>query len=587
MSSFRRIATRLLEALLAAALGTWLLAFVVATYRMQTFAVTSSDFDDYCMAVDTFARGNLTLWPAQRSVLAATLPGLLATKLGVLSGLVHATIISTGGWLAAIWLWAAALGGRRAGWLAVAWTPCFGALVMLSRTVSFYPEIAWIHALSAAMVAGALARGGPSAEGRAWLAGAVASCFVVPLADVWSLMLLLALLPSAVLAGVLGGASATPPPVVGRDLLRRRLLRGAETLGWSIAPLGAVALAWEVGPWSYPGHAASLQVVVQAYARDAALLGGVGWEVPPDFGAGDFVWGKKSMGEVLPALRYLLAVEDSRPAELARAALQQPGSKEITRFGGYIGGAAALALAGVAWRGREGAARRGGRVVWRPLVALVLTCVPFALLLRSAILTLPHPRQLALGALFLPVIFGLGSATILRVVEEIGGRAAGRWRTRAWVRARARAAELVTARRAEADDTQGAHEEVGGFDPPVAATEGCRVGDRPADDRSLPPWLGPALTCAGLLVVVALVTGVLPTQLTPRARWRQYLTADEDPRASIAFANGEDPGVVPRRCAAILATDARRGHPAVVPYFPAAPEGIIGPASAGGEGPPR
>ena len=114
MSSFRRIATRLLEALLAAALGTWLLAFVVATYRIQTFAVTSSDFDDYCMAVDSFARGTLTLWPAQRSVLAATLPGLLATKLGVLSGLVHATIVSTGGWLAAIWLWAAALGGRRA-----------------------------------------------------------------------------------------------------------------------------------------------------------------------------------------------------------------------------------------------------------------------------------------------------------------------------------------------------------------------------------------------------------------------------------------------------------------------------------------
>jgi hypothetical protein len=78
-------------------------------------------------------------------------------------------------------------------------------------------------------------------------------------------------------------------------------------------------------------------------------------------------------------------------------------------------------------------------------------------------------------------------------------------------------------------------------------------------------------------VVAALVTGALPTQLTPRARWRQQLTADEGPRAAVAFANGEDPGMPHGRCASVLAADARRGHVAVVPYFPKAPEGTSGP----------
>ena len=468
----RRTLTDALEPLAAAAFGVWMLAFVVASQRVTGFSVSTSDFQDYCFAVLSFGDGRWDLWPSQRSVLAGALPGVLALKLGILPALVHAALISAGGWVVAVFLWTRALAGRRAAWMAVAWLPCFGPLVLLTRTVSFYPEVVFFHAAAAAAVAGALARGTVG-----WLVAAPVALYFLPLADLRGVLLLLGLLPVAVVAGAIGKVS-----------------NGARVMA-AFGPVAATVAAWLSGGWSYPASSASLQAAVYRYALDASRLSGVPW-TPPDGEAGwGFRWAHGSPYALLDALRYLRGLDASRPPALSDRTLLQPGSHEVLVMLPWLGAAALVAVA-VLWRRK------------RALAALLLTGVPFLLVLRSTMMTLPHPRQLAMGCLVLPVVLGVASVAVLPMVDALLRRFRPKW----------------------------------GRAPTVAAV----------------------LAVAGVSLVLA---GVPATALGPTQMWRGITIADDEPSRSLAILAGLAPADPGRRCVGALRQDVAGGHSVEIPWF--------------------
>ncbi len=466
-----------LEPLIAATFGVWMLAFVVASQRVTGFAVSTSDFQDYCFAVMSFGSGRWDLWPAQRSVLAGALPGFLAQDQGILPALTNAALISTFGWIVAVFLWTRAIGGRRAAWLGVAWLPCFGSLVILTRTVSFYPEVVFFHVLAAALVAGALARGTAG-----WLVAAPIALYFLPLADLRSVLFLLVLLPVAVVAGGLGKVG-----VWGR-------------VAAASAPIAAVVAAWRFGAWSYPASAASLQAAVYRYALDASRLAGVAWNPPEGEGGAAFRWAHGSPASLVEAIRYLRAVEASRPAALSARTLLQPGSHEVLVMAPWLGLAALVAA--VVLRRRP-----------RSLAALVLTGAPFLVVLRSNMMTLPHPRQLAMGSALFPVVLGVACAGVLFLLERGRLRLAPR---RPWL-----------------------------------------------------AWRGWPAVLTGLAVIgVSLVLAGYPaTALGPTQQWRGVMIADDEPRASLAIIKGEAAFDRGRMCVVALTEDAKKGHPLTVPWF--------------------
>ncbi len=405
------------EPVVAAILGVWVLTFVVATLRMHASPVTASDFEQYCLAVDGVRRWDFASWPPQRSAAAALLPGLLARGHGTVPGLVHATLVSMVALLAAIFTWARHVGGRRAGWLAVACAPCVGPLVVLGRTVTFYPEVAAMQVLAAAALAGAWARGTAR-----WNTAAALAIAALPLVDVRGVLLALAYLPAAMVAGwfcaTSPGAegdppSATPPP-------RRARIRGA------LLPLAAMGGAWVVGRWAQPSPEGTLQRAVAAHVRDAAAAVGLTWPIPdPEAGAG-FAWGHGSVRALIDALAYVRAVEATRPAGLRAFALDGAAAYEVWTLRGLVAaGLAAALIAGI---------RRP-----RTLAALLLPGLPLALLLWNAMTTLPHVRQLATSAAVIPVVLGVGGAALLRGLDAVGPA----WLARPAVRSGVLAALLV------------------------------------------------------------------------------------------------------------------------------------------------
>ncbi len=477
------------EPLAAGVFGALLVTWLVAGARIRGYPVGSSDFHDYCLGVEAFRAGQWSDWPSQRAVLAGALPGFLAGQVGLIQGLVYATAISTVGWVAATWTWAWAIAGRRAAWFAVLWIGAFAPLVVLSRTVSFYPEVALVQVSAAAAVAGAVARGA-----WGWSVATAVLLYLLPLADVRSVIYVVALAPVAMVAALFVRA-----PAWGRALL-------------FAAQPAALSLAWTFGGWSYPGtQFAALQPSVYRYVVDASRLLGVPW-APPDWTSSPpFAWARTPVENLLPAIRYLGEIDASRPDAFLRTVLTSPEGHESSSWAIPAAIALGLALVGLARRPRA-------------LLALLATAPVFFVVLRSATLTLPHPRQLAMGAAALPVLFGIATAMLLLGVDA----------------ARARLATRRSVLRA-------------------------------------PRWREGVAIGLGALLVAALL-GLLPTPLHPGAAWRQEIALDGEPAGSLRWARANNPDHPRHACAGILRGDAARGHSLALPFFDEPPSAPGAPA---------
>jgi len=158
----------------------------LAAFYLLDGALIGSDFQEYCNSVASMRpHGDPEVFSGQRSRLAA-LPSVLLSGPGIVEGMARAARWSVVVIGAGTYLWGRALHSRLAGICAVLLAASCAPLVLLARTVSFYPEITAVFTLSSALCAAAVRWRRPV---ELLLCGAgVGLCFLIDLRGlVWGL----------------------------------------------------------------------------------------------------------------------------------------------------------------------------------------------------------------------------------------------------------------------------------------------------------------------------------------------------------------------------------------------------------------
>lgn len=264
--------------------GVWLAPFTTPGTR----AVGSPDFAEYCWHTTLFLTDALHEWGENRSMVAGLLPGLLARKLGVLDGLLTASLLSLGGIGGGVYLWARALHSRSAGVAAGLLVAAVGPLALLGRTLTFYPEITAATVFASAGAAAALRWRTPLTVALAGI-GAGLALLIDARGLLWAL-------PAAGLG--LWAAGLGPPEQRWPQRLRGLPLR---LLALSL-PLW---LSYQWGSWAYPSDARPLEGHVAVYDE----LRSRGVPLPaythPTGRNTAFVWGRTDLRELPWTLRYV------------------------------------------------------------------------------------------------------------------------------------------------------------------------------------------------------------------------------------------------------------------------------------------
>lgn len=262
-----------------------------------------SDFADHCSLVDAAAR-QVTAPISPRSTLIAGMVGYLGRERPVFDAMV------IGGWIGSlavalgITLWARVVAGRLAGVVAGVVMLGVGPLVLLTRTISFYPLMDGIFAMGAAATAWAIARGNVAA-----VCAAAVGAGLCGLTDARGLGWALAFAGLATLAAV-HGPSWTP----------WRPLHAAGRVG-------AVALvlvaAWQLGRVvQEERQCAALEDQVRSFVasalrdpRHAAALAEL--HVTPCAGRSGYCWGWSDPRRIPGTVSCVRTMVDLVPDDLA------------------------------------------------------------------------------------------------------------------------------------------------------------------------------------------------------------------------------------------------------------------------------
>lgn len=348
-----------------------LCSFWLVRFHLARWPLTASDFAQYCQSVAAVQGGSLDTWVPQRSLVAGYLPGALSGELGVLGGLIAGAIASQVLAGASFYVWGRAAHGRVAGVSSMLLGCAVAPLVVLSRTVTFYPEFVATCAFSSAMAMCAVRYRTPASL----ILGGVGVGLVL-LADVRGLYWALANL-CIVLVGAI-------PNYYGH--LPRRLL----------FVLGPVALSWFVGHLLLFPDAPGLDAQTRHFVADAlATIPDAPVPELPDYAKQDFLWGRSMPWEVPSALYRLWEVSSYLPKALA-GNLEVAHGRE-TYVWPWIGPAAgALLLWTLRMRRRPAT-----------LLGFLLSLAPCVLALWTTSTTLAHPRYLGVAMLGLPVALGV------------------------------------------------------------------------------------------------------------------------------------------------------------------------------------
>ncbi len=366
--------------------GAWLMRF-----HMLDGIHFAGDFGEYCSAVVSASSGDLSDYTHNRSVLPARLSALLLPRLGLLDAMLAASTASLGVLAAGLYLWGRALHSRLAG-VAAALSACaLAPLLLLSRMLSFYPEITATFTLAAGLTAVAMRVRSITA-----LAMASAGVMLCLLIDLRGLLFALSFLV------VIGAAALRAPP-------RRWPIRLA-------VPALFLALGWSLADQAYLPQTASLEAQVDLRHR----LSDRGVPIPRAIEerlSTAYVWGRSDPREIPATLIGLqrqsaalppgLLVDDTTRRHLD--AYLRPWSP-LLPAAGLVGVLGLLLGAGGGWR----------------LLALVGTATPFLVGLKGAVeLQRAFLRFLATGEPVLALALGLGIAVLVE-----GGVRAGRagWR---------------------------------------------------------------------------------------------------------------------------------------------------------------
>ena len=350
----------------------------LARFYLVGGAHVASDFHDFCGATASVASGRMGDFPPARSVLAARLGAAMADQLGLIDAMSVAALLSCAGIATGLYLWGRALHGRLAGLAAAAAGGTMGPLVVLSHTLSFYPQSTAVFVLATG--AGALAL-----RFRSWpllVLGAVGAgaCGLIDTRGIfWTL---------PVLGLTLLGALRAPP----RWWLPRIAL-----------VLGLVGFAWASPELGFVESTTSLesQIDLRKRLEDRNLAVPARLATPADSA---FRWGRSSLME-LPRTFLNIAV---RSADLPSALTDMPETRlNRARHLEPLRGLGLWATVIVGLGLLRGPDRR-----WR-LLGLLGTLAPFVVALRGAIaVQQAEVRFLANALPGLAVVLGIAFAEL-------------------------------------------------------------------------------------------------------------------------------------------------------------------------------
>lgn len=419
--------------------------FWLARYHVVGSGVMGSDFREYCNAVGAIRSGDLEYYSGNRALMAGLVPGWLAGSLGIVDGLLVGSTIAYAVVVAGLYVWGRSLFSRSAGAAAALTAGVVPTLVAVTRDLSLY---------SAGVAGAVLCAAGATvaARWRTWpflLAGA--SCVAIAL--LLDLRLLLWALPAV---GLLILSACRAP-------WRSVPLRLALVL----APL---ALSFAAGSWSYSQTNSSLERQTDCWMVDLRRhhggSEGDATSLPPwrEFGDhGGFIWGRSPLWEIPDTLVHFSRLSDGIPASVRTTphAIQKR-EQQMAPWLLPVAVALGLSLLGLARR------------PWLVL-SLLVSCLPFAAVIRSAELSHYTYRQVSYAAPIAPLLLGIAWATLLhgplpRSLEE------------------------------PAD----------GSDPPSFLRRWSRA-------------------LVGTLLLALLVLGVIPSWLSPAAPWRTPLPGQQGP----------------------------------------------------------
>jgi hypothetical protein len=363
----------------AALAGTVLSSAWMTRYFLFRFSLTASDFGQYCESLGAFRSGELALWAKQRSLVAGTLPGLLADSLGVVDALFVGALLSHVVMGLGIYLWARAAHSRLAGLTAVMVAAAVAPLVHLSRTVTFYPETVAGCVMSAAAATLALRlRTLPAVLFSALVAG------LVLLLDVRGLLWAL--------------------PAVGLTAFAAVLLPGWWRRGVGILMIaGCLMGSFKLGEQTSWELTPSLEQQTSFYVDEAMRRfqpnnPNAGISTQEEAADSRYVWGRTSLAEIPDTLQFLWTLKQGMPAGIEDQPETAYGRRtHVTPWLLPAGLSLLLALWGV---------RR------RPWLALGFlgSLVPFAVALQGTAMMVGHSRYMANGITMVPVLLGLGFA---------------------------------------------------------------------------------------------------------------------------------------------------------------------------------
>lgn len=364
-----------------------LCSVVLANEYMPSGNHTTSDFAEYCSAVITRASGELSAYSQNRSLLAALPSALLLPHLGLIDAMTLPGGIAVGAMASGLYWWGRAIHGRLAGLVSAMAVGAFIPLTMMSRFLSFYPEITAVFVLAAGLSAVAVRVRTPLALAIGSLSSAL--CLLVDLRG---------LLFAIPFFGLLMGSAVMGP----RRQWPSRLL----------IPVTAIGLAWWLAPTAYiPNHHAPLERQVSIHQRlvDRSL------DVPPELLAlpqTQYVWGESPIHQIPSSIWNLqqqmalapISLQDSDETRSNYSRFLAPWHVPL----GILGGLGGLGLL----------SRR--RHAWRVIAALV-TCAPFVASLRGAVSTQQAVlRFVSSGEPWMALALGVGFASLVQGAPRQG-----------------------------------------------------------------------------------------------------------------------------------------------------------------------
>ena len=220
-------------------LGLGLLAAVISCAWISHFSLlggrfVAPDFSRYCGNLAVVMDGEWWAWHEASSLLPAWILSPIAGQVGLMDALAWGALLGFGVTAAACYWWASVLHSRLAGIAAVLFCLCMMPLVVMSRSLTFYPLHVAVFTLATATATVALVR---KTKGALLMAGVAIGLAL--LMDVRGLLFALPAFGAAVLASY-----------------KRPLWRTFFRLLLVLAPLTA---SWHMADRAYPDPSVSLE----------------------------------------------------------------------------------------------------------------------------------------------------------------------------------------------------------------------------------------------------------------------------------------------------------------------------------------